>query len=222
MDHREMAKVLEQLLNLERPVVAISFREESKKGLDRFDGTVPASCVFWTQALNRSFTTSKDQHLNCSIGSCTHGFRRHEEIAPGCGLEDIEAFLELGWVTKDELARLPSYVHGSSTVSYGPMRDVEFKPDVCCLFCNAEQALFLMTATDLAIIGKPACAALAKALNEKRAVISMGCTASRTRAGYGPDELVAFIPAEKLEQVVMSLRVVVPIERKVREIAKSK
>ncbi|MEN3047269.1 MAG: DUF169 domain-containing protein [Candidatus Caldarchaeales archaeon] len=121
---------------------------------------------------------------------------------------------------------------GGSASSDSPQRFLKSKPkrefrlsvsaDVCCLFCNAEQALFLMTATDLAIIGKPACAALAKALNEKRAVISMGCTASRTRAGYGPDELVAFIPAEKLEQVVMSLRVVVPIERKVREIAKSK
>lgn len=222
MDHREIAKELEQMLNLERPLVAISFREDSKRGLNRFDGTVSASCVFWTQALNKSFATSKEQHMNCSIGSVTHGFRRHEEIAPGCGLEDVEAFLELGWVTKEEVAGLPSYVHGSNTVSYGPMREVEFEPDVCCLFCNAEQALFLMTATDHAIVGKPACAAMAKALNEKRTVISMGCTASRTRAGYGPDELVAFIPAERLEEVVRSLRRVVGTERKVAALARAK
>ncbi|MCX8203813.1 MAG: DUF169 domain-containing protein, partial [Nitrososphaeria archaeon] len=109
-----------------------------------------------------------------------------------------------------------------NTVSYGPMREVEFEPDVCCLFCNAEQALFLMTATDHAIVGKPACAAMAKALNEKRTVISMGCTASRTRAGYGPDELVAFIPAERLEEVVRSLRRVVGTERKVAALARAK
>ncbi|MCS7117620.1 MAG: DUF169 domain-containing protein [Thaumarchaeota archaeon] len=218
--YREKAAEIEQLLNLKRPIVAISFKQESGKGLKRFDGSVSASCVFWTQALDKSFSTVKEQHLNCSIGSVTHGFRKHEEIAPGKGCADVDYFIDLGWVSAEDISKLPTYAHESKTVSYGPLRDVDFKPDACCIFCNAEQALFLMTATQHMIIGKPACAALPVALNNKTTVISLGCTASRTRAGYGPDELVAFIPGEKIEEVFNSLRRVVNIERAVAKAAK--
>lgn len=217
---QEKGMEIEQLLNLKKPVVAISFREESVRNLKKFDGTVSASCVFWTQALDKKFRTEKQQHLNCSIGSVTHGFRKHEEISRGkCA--DVDYFIELGWVSDEDVTNLPSYVHGSKEVCYGPMKAVDFEPDVCCIFCNAEQALFLMTATNHKIIGKPACAALAMALNEKIPVISMGCTASRTRAGYGPEELVAFIPGEKIDEVLQGLRKVVKIEKAVAAAAKS-
>ncbi|MCS7094233.1 MAG: hypothetical protein NZ988_00260 [Thaumarchaeota archaeon] len=45
-------------------------------------------------------------------------------------------------------------------------------------------------------------------------------SASRTRAGYGPDELVAFILGVKIEEVFNNLRRVVNIEKAVAEAAK--
>jgi len=36
-------------------------------------GRVPAGCVFWVHALDRTFTTRPEDHGNCSVGSLTHG-----------------------------------------------------------------------------------------------------------------------------------------------------
>src|SRR6186997_2301890 len=36
-------------------------------------GRVPAGCVFWVHAVDRTFATRPEDHGNCSVGSLTHG-----------------------------------------------------------------------------------------------------------------------------------------------------
>src|SRR5256885_11767056 len=61
-------------------------------------GRVPAGCVFWMKAADRTFTTVAEDHANCSVGSMTHGFKTLDEVASN---GDVGALLESGWVTME-------------------------------------------------------------------------------------------------------------------------
>ena len=43
-------------------------------------GRVPAGCVFWMKAADRTFGTVAEDHGNCSVGSLTHGFKTLDEV----------------------------------------------------------------------------------------------------------------------------------------------
>ena len=59
-------------------------------------GRVPAGCVFWTHAADRTFSTVAQDHANCSVGSVTHGFLKLTDVLEN---GDVGALLESGWVT---------------------------------------------------------------------------------------------------------------------------
>lgn len=212
---RGLAGEFESLLRLRKPIIAISFKRESGRGLSESRDVVPSSCSFWALALNGSFKTSKEQHMNCSIGAVTHGFKDPREIGPGCGCRDVDFLLDVGWVSVDDIWRLPSVRGEHEVVSYGPMRSVDFEPDVVLVFCNAEQAMFIASAAPYKIIGKPSCAGIPISMAEGTVVVGLGCTASRLRAGYKPEELVVFIPGRIFPAVTERLKKVVEIEEKV-------
>ena len=67
-------------------------------------GRVPAGCVFWMKAAERTFATVAEDHGNCSVGSLTHGFKTLDEVA---GNSDVAALLETGWVTMDVVPQIP-------------------------------------------------------------------------------------------------------------------
>ena len=66
-------------LHLSAPPVAITFGSEPPAGVAHHDGSmpeplpdgrtgrVPAGCVFWMHAVDRTFTTTKADHGNCSV-----------------------------------------------------------------------------------------------------------------------------------------------------------
>ena len=56
-------------------------------------GRVPAGCVFWMKAAERTFSTVAEDHGNCSVGSVTHGFKTLDEVA---GNSDVAALLDIG------------------------------------------------------------------------------------------------------------------------------
>src|SRR6476659_9504429 len=62
-------------------------------------GRVPAGCVFWVHALERTFSTQPEDHGNCSVGSLTHGLIDLETAA---GRADVAALVESGWVSPDD------------------------------------------------------------------------------------------------------------------------
>ena len=106
----EAADGLTEALSLTTPPIAITFSQTTPDGVSPFDapmpeptpdgrtGRVPAGCVFWTKALDRTFSTVAADHGNCSVGSLTHGFATFDEVA---GHSDMAALVELGWVTMD-------------------------------------------------------------------------------------------------------------------------
>ena len=85
-DWTRLAGELTEALTLNHPPIAITFHAHVPADLDAFDapmppptadgrtGRVAAGCVFWTHALDRTFSTVAADHGNCSVGSVTHGF----------------------------------------------------------------------------------------------------------------------------------------------------
>src|SRR3979490_1421327 len=115
-DWSALAAQLSDALKLTSPPLAISFHESEPDGIAAFDepmpdalpdgrtGRVPAGCVFWMKAADRTFSTVAADHGNCSVGSLTHGFKTLDEIA---GNSDVAALLDTGWVTMDVVPEIP-------------------------------------------------------------------------------------------------------------------
>lgn len=208
----QLADALDANLHLTSPPLAITFSAEPPAGVPAFDapmpaampdgrtGRVPAGCVFWMHAADRTFSTVADDHANCSVGSMTHGFKTLDEVS---GNSDVAAMLEVGWVTMDVVPQIPVVAEKPGAVTYGPLRDTPVDPDVVFLRVNAKQLMVLSDALPgLRVEGKPQCHIVAIAKDQGEVAASVGCMASRTRTGMPSSEMTCAIPASKLAEVV--------------------
>jgi len=215
-DWTRLAGELSSLLGLQTPPLAITFSNVAPDGVARFEsnvpepmadgrtGRVPAGCVFWMEAADKTFTTAPEDHGNCSVGSLTHGLKRLEEVA---GNSDVAAILESGWVTLDVVPLIPVVKERHDHITYGPLAETPVDPDVVFLRINARQAMILSDAVPgLKFEGKPQCHIIPMAREHGAVAVSVGCMLSRVRTGMSNNEMTCAIPASRLGEVVGSLK----------------
>lgn len=215
-DWKTMAGELSSLLGLQTPPLAITFSNDAPAGVTRFEsnvpepmpdgrtGKVPAGCVFWMEAADKTFTTAPEDHANCSVGSLTHGLKGIEEVA---GNSDVAAILESGWVTLDVVPMIPVVKERHDFITYGPLVDTPVDPDVVFLRINARQAMILSDAVPgLKFEGKPQCHIIPMAKEHDTVAVSVGCMLSRVRTGMSNNEMTCAIPAARLSEVVGLLK----------------
>jgi uncharacterized protein (DUF169 family) len=211
----QLANELGDLLALAAPPIAITFAPAAPAGVDAFDGPmpeptpdartgrVPAGCVFWMTATDRTFSTVAEDHGNCSVGSLTHGFATLDEVA---GNSDVAALLETGWVTMDVVPQIPVVAEKPGAVVYGPLAETTVDPDVVLLRVNGKQLMVLHDAMpDMHLEGKPQCHIVALAKEQGVVAASVGCALSRVRTGMSANEMTCAIPAAKLGEVIAAL-----------------
>jgi uncharacterized protein (DUF169 family) len=211
----DLAGRLQAALALASPPLAISFHDAPEPGVAPFDlpmpepladgrtGRVPAGCVFWIHAAERTFATVAEDHGNCSVGSLTHGFKTLDEVA---GNSDVAALLETGWVTMDVVPQIPVVTERPGSVVYGPLAETPVDPDVVFLRLNAKQVMVLSDAVPgLRIEGKPQCHIVAVAKEQGEVAASVGCALSRVRTGMPATEMTCAIPASKLAEVLTAI-----------------
>ncbi|HXQ62656.1 MAG TPA: DUF169 domain-containing protein [Acidimicrobiales bacterium] len=211
-DWAGLADRLSRALHLAVPPITITFTDEVDASLPAFDdpmsepmpdgrsGRVPAGCVFWIRAAERSFTTVPADHGNCSVGRYTHGLATLEEAA---GHADVAALLDAGWVDAQAIAGVPAVSHRAAGIAYGPLAEATARPDVVLLRVNGRQMMVLSDALPgLRIEGKPQCHIVALAKEHAEVAASVGCALSRARTGMRPDEMTVAIPGERLADVV--------------------
>jgi len=214
-DWRQLSDGLSAGLHLTALPLAISFSAEAPAGVAPFDdpmppplpdgrtGRVAAGCVFWMKATDRTFSTVAADHGNCSVGSLTHGFKTLDEVA---GNSDVAVVLESGWVTMEDVPRIPVVAERPGAVTYGPLAETPVDPDVVFLRLNAKQLMVLSDAVPgLRIEGKPQCHIVAVAKEEGEIAASVGCALSRVRTGMPATEMTCAIPAARLRQVVEAI-----------------
>ena len=211
-----LGKRLESALALSKPIVAISFNPDVTK-LRRSTDVVESSCVFWAKALDGAFYTTPDQHLHCSVGAVTHGYRLAKDSVPGSGLDDINLLAKVGWIGKDDILGLPALpLEVQRNIGYAPLNETPFVPDVVLMWCSSQQAALIKEAApDSKVTVKPTCQGLPLA-NEGDVVIGLGCTASRTRSGYSDSEIVVTVNARRLKEFVEYIERIASADAKVK------
>jgi uncharacterized protein (DUF169 family) len=215
-DYKALASELSYILNLQTAPLAITFSQEAPGGVSEYDvampeptadgrtGRVPAGCVFWIKAQDRTFTTTGDDHGNCSVGSVTHGLKTLEQVANN---SDIASLVGAGWVTPEVFPQIPVVEGSPKYVTYGPLYETSVDPDVVFLRVNGKQAMVLSDAVpNISFQGKPQCHIIAIAKERNEVAISVGCMLSRVRTGMPNTEMTCAIPATRLHEVVEKLR----------------
>jgi uncharacterized protein (DUF169 family) len=204
----------ERLIKALRPVaapLAITFSPELPEDVPAFDeplaeptddgrtGRVPAGCVFWIKAGERTFSTVAEDHGNCSVGSLTHGLKTLEEAAQGA---DVATLLESGWLAEEVFPHIPVVPEKPGAITYGPLAETPIEPDVVLLRINPYAAMVLSDALDdIKVEGKPQCHIVAMA-KEGQIACSIGCALSRARTGMQATEMTCAIPARRLAEVL--------------------
>jgi len=228
-DYRQLADAISTALHLAVPPIAITFGAQAPDGVPAFDepmsepapdgraGRVPAGCVFWVRAAERSFTTVPEDHGNCSVGRYTHGLASLEDVA---GNDDVAALLESGWVTPEAVGSIPSVSQRPDAITYGPLADTSVAPDVVLLRVNGRQMMVLSDALPgLRIEGKPQCHIVALAKEHGEVAASVGCALSRARTGMRPDEMTFAVPGGRLAEVVGAVQRTAAVDRVVAKYA---
>jgi uncharacterized protein (DUF169 family) len=215
-DWKALASEVNSLLKLQSPPLAITFSSDAPVGVSRFEsnvpepmpdgrtGKVPAGCVFWIEAAKATFTTTAEDHGNCSVGSLTHGLKTLEEVA---GNSDVGALVESGWVSMDVVPQIPVIKERPNFITYGPLEESKVDPDVVFLRINARQAMVLSDAVPgLKFEGKPQCHIIPMAKEHNEVAVSVGCMLSRVRTGLSNNEMTCAIPATRLPEVIHLIR----------------
>ncbi|MGA2528012.1 MAG: DUF169 domain-containing protein [Acidimicrobiales bacterium] len=218
----ELADALTTSLELTTPPIAISFANDIPKSVPAYvgpkpppapdgrTGPVPAGCVFWTKAVERTFSTVASDHANCSVGTLVHGFAGLDELASNA---DVAALLDSGWVTMEQVPEIPSVRERPESVTYGPLAETAGTPDVVLVRIKAAQLMLMAEAVPgLDIGGKPQCRVVALAKEHGQVAASLGCTLSRARTGQSDDEMTCAIPASRLAEVVRSVENIARID----------
>lgn len=218
IDYAALATELEELLKLQSPALAIGFSHTAPAGVPAFAGERPApsadgrtgkvtaGCVFWMHAARGAFTTVPADHGNCSVGSLTHGLKTLEEAARGA---DVAAVVEAGWVRPELFPQIPAVKERFDYISYGPLKQSTFSPDVVFLRLYPKQLMMLHEAVpELRLEGKPQCHIVAIAKEQGEPAVSVGCMLSRVRTGMSNNEVTCALPAKQLPEVVERLRAV--------------
>jgi uncharacterized protein (DUF169 family) len=215
-DWSQLAADLTDTLHLGAPPLAITFSDAPPAGVEPYGngmpealpdgrtGRVPAGCVFWMKAAERTFSTIAEDHGNCSVGSVTHGFK---SLADVVGNSDVAALLDSGWVTMDDVPQIPVVREKPGTITYGPLAETPVDPDVVFLRVSGRQLMVLSDAIPgLRIEGKPQCHIVALAKEERVPAASVGCALSRVRTGMPPTEMTCALPAAQLPDIVASIK----------------
>jgi len=212
---RDLADRLTVSLGLNSPPIAITFAADVPEGVDAYagpkpppapdgrTGPVPAGCVFWTKALERTFSTVASDHANCSVGALVHGFAGLDEVV---GNADVAAILDSGWVNMEQIPAIATVHEQPGSVTYGPLSQVSGTPDVVLIRISAAQLMLMAEAVpELRIGGKPQCHVVAAAKQNGEVAASLGCTLSRSRTGQADDEMTCAVPGVRLAEVVTNV-----------------
>lgn len=220
--HRDLASQLQDTLSLMSPPLAITFVDDTVVDVAAFDepmpealpdgrtGRVPAGCVFWMKAVDKTFSTVAKDHANCSVGSVTHGFKSLDEVADK---SDVAAIVGAGWVSPEVFPKIPVIGKKYNQVIYGTLAETPVEPDVVFLRVNAKQAMIISDALPaLRFEGKPQCHIIAIAREQRQVALSVGCMLSRVRTGMSNNEMTCAIPGDQLAEFVQKLKTTCAID----------
>jgi uncharacterized protein (DUF169 family) len=212
----DFALLERELLSAIGPVrlIAVSYLAAPPAGVEKFSGSVPSGCTFWRLAASGDgFYTLPGDHLNCPIGSYTHGIDLPAERA-GELEQTLTLMAGIGYVRMEEVPSIPRLPKAPAVIYYAPLAKAAVQPDVVIaagrpgpLMRLQEAAARAGAASSLPLLGRPTCMGLPAAMAHG-SVMSTGCIGNRVYTGLGDDELYLMIPGTRLADVVREVSVI--------------
>jgi uncharacterized protein (DUF169 family) len=206
-DYAAISRKLVAALELARPPIAVTFGGEAAARLPPYSGRVPAGCAFWEKAMAGGFSTSRDDHESCAIGTFTHG------MAPSSAAHEAEraaalgVFEELGYVRAEDIPQIAAMDRLIEAVSYAPLAEISSAPDVVLIFANSQQGLIVAEAAQQLdqgappALGRPACAIVPQTVRTGRAALSLGCCGARAYLDVLREDIALWaLPGHRLEE----------------------
>jgi uncharacterized protein (DUF169 family) len=213
------ARQLQDLLNLRRPPVAVTFRAAPPAGVARVEAPGPSSCSYWKLAAQgRTFYTLAPDHYNCPIGAHVHGVDSPPEVHKE--LEGVvSTMLGLGYLRAEEVPAIPHREGPFGVAVYAPLEETDGEPDVVIVAGNARQVMLLAEAAGATggLMGRPTCAALPQAMRTGGGVASLGCIGNRVYTALGDDELYFVLPGRQVNAVAQKLAAIVHANRELEK-----
>ena len=220
---------LTDLLGLTRSPVAVAFQDSAPEGVSRIDATAPSGCTYWKLAADgRTFYTEAADHFGCPIGSYTHGIDLPAE--QGQELEGvIGTMVELEYLDPDEVPAIPRREDSFGVVTYAPLANASFEPDVILVSGNARQMMMLAEAAHSAgvacqttMVGRPTCAAIPEVMKSGLSATNLGCIGNRVYTEMQDDEIYFVFAAAQLDKISGKLAAIVNANEKLEEYHRAK
>jgi uncharacterized protein (DUF169 family) len=223
------AAKLVDLLGLQRPPVAIGFRDTIPTGVDRIEEAAPSGCTYWKHAAEgRTFYTLASDHFGCPVGSYTHGIdlppAQQQELQ---GL--VATMVGLGYIDAQEVPSIPRRETPFSVAVYAPWEQADFEPDVVLVCGNARQMMLLAEAAhaagvdcDGSMVGRPTCAAIPAVMKSGRTATNLGCIGNRVYTALPDDQLYFAVAGPQVNRVVEKLSVITNANRELEKFHRSR
>ena len=220
MDYPSQAALLQELLGLRFPPVAIAFRPSAPAGVGRIPSPSPAGCGYWRLAAEgQVFYTEAADHYTCPVGAHTHGVTLPTEVATELNAL-VQTMVGMRYISLDEIPTIPR-LHGQFGVAiYAPLAAAPCEADIVLVRGTVKQLMVLAEAAQAsgvagggATMGRPTCAVLPEALQSGRTATSFGCIGNRVYTGLGDDEGYYAIPGAKIQAVLGRLATIAEANR---------
>jgi uncharacterized protein (DUF169 family) len=207
---------LQQLLGTVAEPVAVTFCNAPPAGVERITTAAPAGCSYWKLAADGAvFYTAADDHLNCPIGAYTHG----AELPPETQGElqgMIQKMVGIQYLRMEEVPGIPHRMQKLKCVVYAPLSKVQGTPDVVLVRGTARQIMLVVEAanakslmSDFPVMGRPACAVIAAAVDAGKAATSLGCIGNRVYTELPDGEFYVAVPGQALGATIEALQTIV-------------
>ena len=214
-DYRTMQEALTSALQLDRPPVAVAFRDEPPAGVEPFTGAQPSSCSFWRVAADgRTFYTVPADHHNCPIGSYTHNIPLPAAREPEL-LQTLSLMSDIGYLRMDEVPAIPRLAATPGVLVYSPLASAPVPPDVVLVSGKPGRLMLLQEAAARAqyvaapMLGRPTCMAIPAAVGGASIVSSLGCVGNRVYTGLADEAFYVVLSGTALESVTAALGTIV-------------
>jgi len=209
-------------------LIAVSYLDAPPAGVERFSGSVPSSCSFWSLASRRgAFYTIPSDHYNCPIGAYTHAIDVPSERAPELQ-QTLSLMSSIGYLRLEEVPSIPRLPKAPAVAYYAPLSSAVVPPDVVIASGRPSSLMRLQeavasagVASPLPMLGRPTCMAL-PAVMEHGAVMSAGCIGNRVYTELGDDELYLMLPGRRLADIAAQADVIASANQALAEYHQSR
>lgn len=207
MSNESASASLHRLGLAHRPV-AVAFADHAPAGIRVVSIPAVSSCAFWRRAEQEVFYATAEAHRGCAVGAHVMGLPLSAETREELG-GSVALMSGLGYLRGDEVANIPQVRAAGAGVIYGPLADFPLQADCVLVWVEPAQAMLLSEALQTTawsasappratLMGRPACGAMAQAINDGRESFSLGCAGMRAFTEVAPALALFVIPGEAI------------------------